>query len=262
MLKAGRLNSAEDDGDCLPFSAAQSAMSRKTFASPDFICRNDPMKSQSRSIVTFLGCPVSAQTATLLQHWRQAAAPHLALSSGAPVLRWTHPESLHLTLHYFGPVAQASVTACQSVLGEIVQATPEIPIRLKALALFPRLQTARGLWMEVEDPTGTLKRLQADLVQQIEHLDLPGHRRRFRPHVTVGRMASSLQGPQRQEAANLLQQVAATRSISMPADKIALVLWYQSVPQPGGNLYRPLATWVLNTAAQQRRTGSENPMLA
>ena len=163
-------------------------------------------------------------------------------------MRWTRPESLHITLHYFGPTVPAAVADHQSALGEIVQATQEIPVQLKTLDLFPQPRKARGLWMEVEDPTGALNQLHSNLVRKLQQLDLPGDHRQFRPHVTIGRISSRLRGAQRREAAAILQQVVATRPVSVTADSISRVHWYQSVQQQGGNLYPPLATWMLQAS--------------
>ena len=206
------------------------------------------MESPTREIVTFLGCPVSARTSELLQRWRLAAALHLALPAGDPVLRWTRPESLHVTLHYFGVTAQTAIADHQSALGAIVQATREIPVCLKEITLFPQHRQARGLWVEVEDPTGALYELHSNLVRKLQQLGLSVDRRRFRPHITLGRIPSRLRGSLCREAAEILQQFATTQSLDMTADTIAQVHWYQSVQQPGGNLYRPLVTWPLTAS--------------
>ncbi len=216
-------------------------------ANPHPLPCTKPMESQSRLIVTFLGCPVSAQVTARLQRWCQAAAPQLTLPSGSPVLRWTRPESLHITLHYLGPTEQAAALDCQSVLGEMVAEIQEIPVHLQGLALFPQSRQTGGLWVEVTDPTGALAQLHANLSRTLQQLGLPASHRRFRPHVTLGRIAARPKSAVRREAAAILQRVVATRPLARTADTIALVHWYQSIQQPGGNRYPPLATWRLKT---------------
>jgi len=158
-------------------------------------------------------------------------------------LRWTRPESLHITLHYFGPTPQAALAECQTALGEVVQKAQKIPVRLYAPTLFPHSRKARGLWIEVGDPTGALHRLHADLVQALQHLGLPCDPKRFHPHVTLGRIPSRLRGSRRREAVAVLRQTVAHGSVPMTADTIAQMHWYQSLPQPRGNIYKPLTTW-------------------
>jgi len=180
-------------------------------------------------------------------------------------LRWTRPESLHITLHYFGPTPQAALAECQTALGEVVQKAQKIPVRLYAPTLFPHSRKARGLWIEVGDPTGALHRLHADLVQalqhlglpcdpklqhlglpcdpKLQHLGLPCDPKRFHPHVTLGRIPSRLRGSRRREAVAVLRQTVAHGSVPMTADTIAQMHWYQSLPQPRGNIYKPLTTW-------------------
>ncbi len=205
------------------------------------------MEKSTGQMVTFLGCPVSAQTSRMLQSWRRTVAPHFALPSGEPILRWTRPESLHITLHYFGPTAQGVVDDHQTALGALVQAIPAIPIRLHTLALFPKPETARGLWVEVEDPTGALKQLYEDLAHKLQQLDLPVAGRIFRPHITLGRVSSRLKGAQRREAAVVMRRVLAARHLSFSKDTVSQVHWYRSQQQPGGNFYLPLTSWRLRT---------------
>ncbi len=184
----------------------------------------------------------------MLRSWCQAVAPQFTLSTEEPILRWTRPESLHITLHYLGATIAGTVTEHQAALGALVHGLPAIPIRLKTLALFPKPVSARGLWVEVEDPTLALKQLYEDIARKLQYLGLPVEERRFRPHITLGRVSSRLKGAQRREAAIVMQQLITAKPLNLTKDWISQVHWYRSQQQPGGNLYLPESSWPLKTS--------------
>ena len=206
------------------------------------------MERSTQKIITFLGCPISAPITAVLRRWCQAVKPDLYLPTGDPVLRWTRPESLHITLHYLGSTVKSEVALHQAAIGEVTHTARQIPFQLKAPTPFPQSSRARGLWVPVEDPTESLSQLHSALGLKLQQLGLPVDRKPFRPHVTLGRISSKLRGAQRREAASALQRIVATRIISVAADSIDQIHWYQSVQQPGGNVYTPLATWPLGTS--------------
>lgn len=143
---------------------------------------------------------------------------------------------------------KSEVAMHQAAIGEVALTARPTPFQLLPPTPFPHSSKARGLWVPVEDPTDALSQLHSALGLKLQQLGLPVDRKTFRPHVTLGRISSKLRGTQRREAASALQRIVSIRTISAIVDSINHFHWYQSVQKPGGNVYRPLATWPLGSS--------------
>ena len=99
-------------------------------------------------------------------------------------LRWSAPESWHLTLAFLGEVDPATVGEVRARVWEV--AGRHEPMRLGAggIGAFPSASRARLIWYGVEDPDGRLAGLAGDLADALG-LDA---RSPFRAHVTLARV--------------------------------------------------------------------------
>jgi 2'-5' RNA ligase len=99
-------------------------------------------------------------------------------------LRWSAPESWHLTLAFLGGVDPATVGEARARVLEV--AGRHEPMRLEAggIGAFPSAARSRVVWYGVEDPGGRLAALAGDLAGSLG-LDAPSP---FRAHVTLARV--------------------------------------------------------------------------
>ena len=99
-------------------------------------------------------------------------------------LRWSAPESWHLTLAFLGGVDPATVGEVRAGASEV--AGRHEPMRLEGggIGAFPSASRARVVWYRVEDPDGRLAALAGDLVGSLG-LDAGSP---FRAHVTLARV--------------------------------------------------------------------------
>jgi 2'-5' RNA ligase len=125
----------------------------------------------------FVAAPIPADLratlAATVAPWRTDAA-----------LRWSAPESWHLTLAFLGGVDPATVGEVRARVSEV--AGRHEPVRLEAggMGAFPSASRARVVWYGVEDPGGRLAALVGDLAGS---LGLGGGSP-FRAHVTLARV--------------------------------------------------------------------------
>ena len=99
-------------------------------------------------------------------------------------LRWSAPESWHLTLAFLGGLDPAMVGEVRRQVSEV--AGRHEPMRLEAggIGAFPAASRARVVWYGVEDPDGRLAALADDLAGSLA-LDAGSP---FRAHVTLARV--------------------------------------------------------------------------
>lgn len=111
------------------------------------------------------------------------------LCVGLPAVRWCMADRLHLTVRFIGEVPHEVFYDIGQGLGAITLRPFEI--RLKSVGLFPPRGAPHTLWVGVSD-SEALGQLKRRIDRIVEHAGVEPERRRFQPHVTIGRVRDSL----------------------------------------------------------------------
>jgi 2'-5' RNA ligase len=158
-----------------------------------------------------------------LAAWAVRCAPDI------PAARPLAPEALHLTLAFLGEQPEEALEPLgAAIAGE--EAIPRDLATAGALALPPR--RPRVLAVAVEDPSGGLARVRAEVVGGLERARLyRDEPRPFRPHVTVARSRGA--GIERSALVALPQPPA----LALEATGLALLRTHS---QRGGARYEAL----------------------
>lgn len=151
-------------------------------------------------------------------------------------VRWSRPETLHLTLRFFGDIeAECLEKAAKTVLSVDALGSPfELP--LQGLGAFPSPARPRVLWLGFA-PSTELQRLHARLETLLEEAGIPPEQRPFSPHLTLGRARGRLP-----DIAPHLQRVSRTVTGGLPVERVVI---YRSRLLPGGAEHTPLHTFDL-----------------
>jgi len=101
-------------------------------------------------------------------------------------IRWLSPGNYHLTLVFLGEVESLKISALQLDLERKLESTKEVPLTISAITPFPfsRPRIAAALVVH----TAELQRLQSDVANCVRKYGITLERRRFVPHVTLGRL--------------------------------------------------------------------------
>lgn len=108
-----------------------------------------------------------------------------------PRIRWVPSENLHVTLRFLGEVSvdrQGELEGCMAV---VARRWEPIELSCSGVGAFPSGRAAKTVWVGLADPDERLKRLAADLEDELE----PGfglEERAFKPHLTVARSTKRL----------------------------------------------------------------------
>lgn len=149
-------------------------------------------------------------------------------------VRWTRVASIHLTLKFFGDIAENQVEALTAAASLITAATPAFTLGVQGVGTFPGPKNPRVIWLGLSGQTDILARLVQSLEQAFAPLGFPPEKRPFTAHLTLGRVRSS-QG--REALARSLQTVALPDFPEFQAQHLVL---YRSTLRPQGALYTPL----------------------
>ncbi len=148
-----------------------------------------------------------------------------------PGVRWTRPDSLHVTVRFLGYADPPALVRLQGPLAEIASRCAPGHAPLRGLGLFPPKGNPRVLWLGLAIPEG-IRILQEECERAAVAAGFPPEPRPFRPHLTLGRWSER-----------------APRPPLPPADlgtaRLDRLVLFRSEMRRGGSVYRPLAAFDL-----------------
>jgi len=120
-----------------------------------------------------------------LRHELSGHAKLIAGQDKRQKIRWLPPENYHLTLVFSGDVESVKISALQLALERKLESTKAVPLTISAITPFPfsRPRIAAAL----VERTAELLQLQSDVANCVRKCGITPERRRFAPHVTLGR---------------------------------------------------------------------------
>jgi RNA 2',3'-cyclic 3'-phosphodiesterase len=153
--------------------------------------------------------------------------------SGADV-RWVAVDNIHLTLKFFGDIEENRVETLIATASRITRITPAFTLGVQGVGAFPGPRSPRVIWLGLTGQTDILGRLVQELEMAFAPLGFPPEKRKFAPHLTLGRVRSS-QG--REALSRFLQSVPLPDFTEFQVGNLVL---YRSTLRPQGALYTPL----------------------
>lgn len=161
-------------------------------------------------------------------------------------VRWVWPETVHLTLKFLGDIEPERVQPVQETLISNARGIQPFQIEVSGLGSFPNPRRPRVLWVGIEENSGGLARLQAEVEAGMAELGFKRERRRFHPHLTLGRVRRSASRSDVEHVAEVLE----TKSVGALGTVLCgQVHLYRSDLKPTGAVYSRLASAKLGGAA-------------
>lgn len=144
--------------------------------------------------------------------------------------RWTRRDQWHITIQYFGKVADAD-----ALVGALAGAVAQVgapTVLLRGAGGFPSAKRAAVYWLGVEDPTG-LAAVYDAVIEAAASFVRPRDLVHFTPHLTLARLPS----PKK-----LTAEVEALRAITVgPAWTVDEVVLMESETRREGAVYHEIA---------------------
>lgn len=168
---------------------------------------------------------------------RTRATEHIArLREKLPDARasWERTEKLHITLKFFGDVAQTRADALSIATGRAAQNTAPFKLLIADAGAFPTHKNPRVLWLGIHDSSGSLARLHHSLENEYAAEGFPREERPFHPHITIARLRHPAGTRQLAEVHHQLGFAAMELNVT----EIVLM---RSELGPGGSRYTPLS---------------------
>jgi 2'-5' RNA ligase len=153
-------------------------------------------------------------------------------------VRWVKPEGIHLTLKFLGNVPAAKVESIEVALAEACEETHPLKLGFRGLGCFPNPSRPNVIWVGVEGDVDPLSALQRRIEERLATLGYEREKRKYTPHLTLGRVARNVAAGQRRRIGELIETTKPEALGDMAAREISLM---RSDLTPVGAKYSRLA---------------------
>lgn len=126
------------------------------------------------------------------------------MASALPRLKWVDPAGIHLTLAFLGELTDGQLAKAMQASDAAAWQIAPFKFRLAKLRTFGAPRQPRVVWAGVDEPTGTLLRLQQLLTRELEQRGFTVETRPFSPHLTLARVKEPLSSTELQTLQRLL----------------------------------------------------------
>jgi 2'-5' RNA ligase len=152
-------------------------------------------------------------------------------------VKWVDRENLHWTLQFLGDIDDAEIAEVCRRVGDVTAGTDVFPLTVVGVGAFPNSQRPKTLWVGVGDGATEMVALQAAIETALSDMGFRSDRRRYVPHLTIGRVGGRSGGLNR-DLADRLAKLADEPIGEMTVDAVTL---YASRLARAGAAYTVLA---------------------
>lgn len=152
------------------------------------------------------------------------------------IIRWVQPQNLHITLQFLAALEEKDIPRLITSVSTEIKNTHPLEVFLGPIELFPTTHHPRVISLSVE-PNEPLSELSAAIGRGITAVNYPIETRRFRGHLTLGRVIDH-------HAQLTLPDIDMENREAIAVRNIVL---FQSKPGRDGSRYTPLSVISLPT---------------
>jgi 2'-5' RNA ligase len=145
-------------------------------------------------------------------------------------VKWVPPQNIHLTMRFLGEVSEDRLESVSAAMAGAAGGGP-FEFEVCGLGRFPSRGSPRLVWAGVKDGAERVCAVQAELERGVRKAGFEAERRRFTPHLTVGRVKSRAGTD---ELSALIEQHADRAFGRCPAAELVLI---RSKLTPSGAVY-------------------------
>ena len=159
-------------------------------------------------------------------------------------VRWVKPENTHVTVRFFGEVAEGNMGILESIIREALKEISPFSVKVAGISAFPSLDRARVIWYGIENHpllqtayTKTGEGLGLNpVVEKIES-------RPYTPHLTAGRVKGRIRPDKIRP--DLIREIRAHEHIHFGTTSVREFVLFKSTLSNSGPVYEKLSTFIL-----------------
>jgi RNA 2',3'-cyclic 3'-phosphodiesterase len=171
-----------------------------------------------------------------------------AMGRHAAAVRWTRPESVHVTLQFLGDVPRHLVGTISAAMENACADARPAHLLLDGLGAFPNARKPRVLWASLGGDIDTLSALETAIGDRLTALGYKPDKP-FQPHITLGRVRQNVRPDELWVISKAL-----TAQLDQPAEDVPFTIdsvsLMESHLQQGGSVYTRLARVSFDVSAK------------
>lgn len=156
-------------------------------------------------------------------------------------VRWASFEQMHLTIEFLGNVASLDVPNLKTALATVAARQRSFHLAAECLGAFSSVRNPRVIWAGLTGDVDRLMALQAEVRGSVLPWEREPEKRRYRPHLTLGRVRE-MKARELREVGIALEDTRAQCFGEWKVEEFALM---QSKLSPHGAQHSVLATFPL-----------------
>ena len=151
-------------------------------------------------------------------------------------VRWTRPESIHLSLKFLGDIYAEDVDRIEDIMTARAKNQKAITLAAKGIGVFPNMKRPRVIWVGIAGQTDSLVEFQNHLETDLELIGFQKEDRLFTGHLTLGRIKGAIDKTRFRE---VLKKFESFESKPFTAKEVIL---FRSELKPSGSVYTKMKT--------------------
>ncbi|MCX7769817.1 MAG: RNA 2',3'-cyclic phosphodiesterase [Proteobacteria bacterium] len=160
-----------------------------------------------------------------------------------PEIKWTKPETWHLTIKFFGETNKDKLNNIIEICKTVFRKYSNFDITLKDISAFPNLRMPRVIFIDTQIPE-ILHQIHEELEKKFEDLGFKREDRKFHPHLTLARIKDvKVFLKHNQQKIENIKEIGKEIYYNLKVNEIVL---YQSILSKEGPKYLKLAKFKLS----------------
>lgn len=153
--------------------------------------------------------------------------------TGADV-SWTKPDGMHLTLQFLGEIEEKRITKIETAMNIACAGINPFSLDVSGIGVFPDIRRPRVVWIGLNENGNNLTKMQRGIENQLAEIGFPAEKRRFTPHITLGRVKSN------SNLSQLLKIIDEEKNAEIGSFSVSGVHLMKSDLRPEGAVYTEL----------------------
>ena len=150
-------------------------------------------------------------------------------------IRWAHSKGMHLTLKFLGETNENQIHAVKQQLENIAAQWESFSLNIRDTGWFPPgNRYPRVIWVGCQE-SETLFELQSSIESELKKLGFPMEKRKYHPHLTLGRVRTY------KNIDKIVEELSRHQAKDFGRMKVKKVTFFQSILKPTGAEYSVLS---------------------